>query len=586
MGDESAFKLSDVYTAIQIETYTGKEKNIAVEQFKDPVRLFKDMEEEGTRILVKGEPGCGKTTLTHLLAYEWANGRLQLFHAVFVIKLKFTNKDQTIEDMIVNQISSIAENASAAKVGDYLKSGRDRILLILDGLDEIPWKKYSTIQTLLQGDAYRKCCILLTTRPHVAEQIHNKVSTVARILGFTSGKQVQEYVSRILQDKQQQLDFVKQLDSRQMSGMARVPILLQALALIFEGKKQVYKSVTSIYDQLFIFLIKTCKANQGLTEEEIAKAIDDVNELAYNGLIREDQQLIFDRNEIKNENIYKLGVLFAEKIYCKLNPVEKFQFLHKSLQEHAAADHVVKRIKLGDWGPWLAILELFEKESNEMMDEACDSQEPPYDTGVVRTAVCKFFDTVVSDHGVFMSFMEAIAEAGLFEEDFDELEVENTLINNPALQTLNETEKRNFVIYFRQIFNNKAFGEWKKQIKDWIKHRMRSFTSKIATKGALRVFKWTVKYTEYGVENLSKEITTVQKRLKTSKGNFEHFKSFKTLFCFIIGKLPLELLPEFVTKLNELIVRNSYNPENMEVPWIEDLRSAMSDLVKQAGLMT
>ena len=70
--------------------------------------------------------------------------------------------------------------------------------------------------------------------------------------------------------------------------------------------------------------------------------------------------------------------------------------------------------------------------------------------------------------------------------------------------------------------------------------------------------------------------------MKTTKGNFAHFKSFKTLFCFIIGKLPQELLPDFVTKLNELIVRSSYNPHNMDVARIDDLQSAMSDLVKQA----
>ena len=589
-GDESAFKLSDVYTDTQIETYTGREKNIVVEQFKDPVKLFKDMKEEGTRILVKGEPGCGKTTLTHLLAYEWAKGRLQLFDAVFVIKLKFTNREQSIEGMIVDQISSIAENATAAMVGDYLKSGRDKVLLILDGLDEIPWKKYSTIQNLLQGDAYKKCCILLTTRPHIAEKIHNKMSTVARILGFTREK-AQQYVSHIIDEEQKRRDFFKQLDTKQMSGMARVPILLQALALIFdEGEQQLPKCITSTYDELFEFLRKTCKASRSLTEEELNKAIDDVNELAYKGLIREDRQLIFDRDEIKNKNIYNLGVLSAEKIGSGFNPTEKFQFLHKTLQEHAGADHVVKRIKEGDWEPWWAIDDLFKKENSEANDmtdevsEACDNQEPPYDTDVVRTAVCKFFDAVLSDHSVFMSFMDAIAEAGAFEEEFGAAKIENTLINDPALQNLEETEKHNFVIYFRQIFGNKEFRKWHETIKHWVKHRMRSFTSKIATKGALKVFKWTVKYTEFGVENLLKEICGVQKRLKTSKGTFTHFKSFKTLFCFIIGKLPLEFLPEFVTRLNELIVLSSYNPTNMEVARIEDLRSAMSELVEQAGL--
>ena len=477
MGDEIALKLSDAYTELQIEPVTGSLRNIPAQKFNNPADLFEGMEEEGTRILVKGGPGCGKSTFTRLLAYKWANGRLKLFDAVFVIKLKFTTSSQTLEEMIMDQIKTIAENATVAMIRDYLKSGTDKVLLILDGLDEIPFKKYPMIQKVLQGEAYTKCCILLTTRPHIAEKVHNKVSTVARILGFTREK-AQEYVRHIIDQEQKQNEFFRQLDTRQMSGMAQVPILLQALALLFGEDKQVSASITSTYDRLLVVLRDTCRKSRGLTEEELAKAIDDVNELAYRGLIREDRQLIFDRDEIQNENIYKLGVLFAEKIYCNMNPVEKFQVLHKTLQEHAAADRVVKRIKLGDWGPWLAILKLFEKESNDMTDEvsdACDNQEPPYDTDVVRTATCKFFDAVSSDHGVFMSFMDAIAEAGAFDVEFDDVKIENTLLNHPALRNLEDTEKRNFVIYFRQIFDDQTTRQWQEQIKHWVKHRMRSF---------------------------------------------------------------------------------------------------------------
>ena len=572
--DEWALKLSDVYTELQIETYTRRGK-IQAKRLKDHKELFKDMRPTGTRILVKGDPGCGKTTFAHFLAYSWAMGDLEFFEAVFVIKLKFTNREQTIEDMIVHQISSIAENASAAKVRDYLRSGRDKVLLILDGLDEIPWKKYPIIQKVLQGDVYTNCCILITTRPHIAEKVHNKVSTVARILGFSREK-AQEYVSHIISDEQKQRDFFRQLDSRQMSGMVRVPILLQALALLFKEDMQLATSITITYDKLFTFLRNTCEASRGLTEEEIAEAMEEINKLAFIGLTREDGQLIFNRDEIQNENIYKLGVLSAEKLGSGFNPVEKFQFLHKTLQENAAADHVVKRIKKGDWGPWLTIVKLFEKERNGANEgyEACDNQKPLYDAVVVNTAVYKLCNALLADHDLFTSFMDAILEAGAFDEDFDDLEIKNTIMNHPACRKLEETEKHNLHIYLRLIYQDSLTREWQEKIKYWMKHQMRSLTEKIKVKGALRLFKSTCKNKPFEIENLPKS-------LKTKFDNFAIFKSFKTLFCFIIGKLPLELLPEFVIKLNELIV-SSYNPENNDVTGIDDLQSSMSYLVKQS----
>ena len=358
--DEQALRLSEVYTRLEMETFTGKLHERHTKSLGDYRELFIDVQPEGTRILVKGDPGIGKTTLTQKVTYDWATGNLLQFDVVLVLKLKFSNKHQTIESMVVDQLKSISDNpisiVSEAEVGSYLKSGKDKVLLVLEGLDEIKLKEFPHVQKVLRGEAYRRCCILATTRPHVAASYQNKATSVAKIMGFSAEK-ADEFTSYIILDKSERKQFFEQIHERNMSEMASIPILLQALALLFRENKQLPETLKTTYDDLVFYLRKTCErktceGRKGLTEDEIRAAMDEINELAFRGLMRDDKQLVFSRDEIQDENILKLGLLTAEKSGSGFKPTTVLYFLHKTLQEYCASDHVTKEIENGNRRPW------------------------------------------------------------------------------------------------------------------------------------------------------------------------------------------------------------------------------------------
>ena len=360
--DEEALQLSEVYTEMEIEEHRGRHNKktvVGLENYKD---LFKHVKPEGNRILLKGDPGTGKTTFVQRLAFDWATEKLAMFDVVLVVRLKFADKSQSIARMVKDQIKTLWEDdkVSEKDIAEYMKSVRDRVLLVLDGIDEINLKKYSEANEVLVGDRYRKCCILATTRPHAATTLNNKMTTVAKIKGL-SMEQAIRFVENFL-DEDEIGDFARQLNRKKMIEMYRVPLIVQALALLFRENHKLPNTVTITYDQLVFFLRKSGEGRKDLTTEQVQAAMDEINQLAFKGLIREDKQLVFSRDEIKDDNVRKLGILTAEKAGSGFRPTEVLQFAHKTVQEHSASDHVVKRLLSDDREPWETLVEQFHKD--------------------------------------------------------------------------------------------------------------------------------------------------------------------------------------------------------------------------------
>ena len=358
---EETFRLCNVYTRLEMESVISRKVG--------PIRHYTELftgsdtcggvRNKGSRILIQGIPGIGKTTFTHKVALDWARGDFGLFDIVFVAKLRELQPTETVANTVLQQMHIPAESAiTEGTINRYLTQCDENILLILDGLDEIDLKKYPQVRSVLVGKDYKACCVLVTSRPHISLDMKRYMTCIANITGF-SNRSAEDYASHIIPDDATRNQFFKQLSDRKMQGMYRVPIILQALALLFTAKQKLPDTYTSTYDDLVLYLQNTCEASKGLSSEQIEEAMNLVNQLAFNGLTQKVEQLVFPREEILDENMYKLGVLSGSNAVTGFIPTSSIQFVHKTVQEYSTGGHVTRELKLGNPGPWQAIKKMY-----------------------------------------------------------------------------------------------------------------------------------------------------------------------------------------------------------------------------------
>ena len=155
------------------------------------------------KILIKGDPGMGKTTLGKKVGWDWARGDFKLYSMVLFVFLKYVKPDETIENVILNQNPELEGlGVSVEKIRSILDRFSDRCLLILDGLDEHGLGKNQDVLKIIRNQKLLDCGIVLSSRPHSIREIEIGFSTVIRVDGFTR-EQAKSFVSNFFTEKKQ-----------------------------------------------------------------------------------------------------------------------------------------------------------------------------------------------------------------------------------------------------------------------------------------------------------------------------------------------------------------------------------------------
>ena len=576
------FPLSDIYTPLDMEFIEGNSSR-PLEDYTELFEGINGLAPAGPRILVQAEPGKGKTMFTHKLALDWAEKkRLTEFDLLLIVKLRHLTPDEPIPQAITTQMQ-IEEEISPQDLENRLIRSGKKVLLVLDGLDDVDLKKYPQLMRILSRRDYSRCCVLTTCKPHVFQQVSHYMTRTARITGFSKSS-AQKFVSYIIPDENERYQFFIGLIERNMYEMYTTPRLLQALAFMYaSGGHRLSNTYTEVYDDLLLNVRKACEGSEELSAVEIDEAVNDINKLAFDGLTRNTKH----PGKIMNKNIFKFGILSGTK------------FLHTTLRAYSIAGFITSKLKQGNRDPWEMIKERYVHDIRVSDSSKFRFQIPlcrdVIDIESLTSATQKFVNNIVfNEKGQVASIRILLKVAVGFLED-DEVDREKLLkicrLIIPKQASFDEKEMKT-TVHFLADFLSRLDRKLKEKYKDMINDLIDSDETYFAYVSDIRkrmnknpqIFTETMMAITQQIVSSGEELTlqSVNKELLWLR---HQANSMKGLFRFIMGKLRGSGVDSDVLKeIGELLVTNAIDNNNGQALSVSFLKQYIQHLMEEGGI--
>ncbi|CAH3165111.1 unnamed protein product, partial [Porites evermanni] len=365
--DELQLKLSNIFTRLKIVSRT-KERSQLTDNTVNMTDVFKPHREchSPRVVLIEGNPGMGKTTYCQKLAYDWSvgeippdasfpEGKILLLLKCRDMYMKTANIEEAIDDQLLPQDANKKEKQD---LFHFIRSNQSRILLVLDGLDELRDDLVKGFLPLIRGKVFANVYLMLTARHEVGLRVRRYCDVLFEIVGYTKDD-VESYIKKYFSSHEDQSladKMLKQLKrDKYLAELTANPLNTALLCLLCEETKGVFPSSrTGIYDDLVSCAVRRYYAKKGMSldyedpTERCANKLNQLGKMAYETLIK--NQLHFSEDEMKcqSADLLQLCFLSREASVSKIRPRPCYAFTHKTFQEYFAALYLAHEILNGD----------------------------------------------------------------------------------------------------------------------------------------------------------------------------------------------------------------------------------------------
>ena len=354
----------------------GKEKSrgVLTDEITNMTAIFKAHAEcqSPRTVLIEGDPGMGKTTYCQKLAYDWATKQDEWdlsFPEIEVLLLLKCNEFQTsIWEAIDDQIlPEEMEDQAKECFFKFIRENQSKVLLVLDGLDEVDPSKLKVLSSLIQGKELSDCYIVVTSRHEAGSKVRRYCDTLWEIEGFTK-KDAESFILKYFKNIDKEhlawkliktiwdvpFLFASQQD-RDLRELTKNPLNTALLCVICEDFEGVFPtSRTELYTEIVLCVLRRYEQKQGLASKNedlmtvYKNELIDLGRMALQSLVK--GELYFEEHKCDGGfiGLSKFGFLSLQAGGSKRKVVVRYAFLHKSFQEFFAGFYLAYKLIEGE----------------------------------------------------------------------------------------------------------------------------------------------------------------------------------------------------------------------------------------------
>ena len=301
--------------------------------------------------LVEGDPGMGKSTYCQKLAYDWATKPEELDPSFPDIDVLLLLKCHEIRS---NIWEAVDDQILPAEIDDeakecffkFVRGNQSKVLLVLDGLDEMDSSEMKRLYDLVEGKELSGCHIVFTSRHEMGMKVRRYCDTLWEIVGFTE-KDAESFIRKYFRNINQEHlaeDLIEMIwysdEQEELTNLSKNPLNVTLLCVLCEDFEGVFPaSRTQLYSEIVLCVLRRYERKQGLSsnnEDLMSVYKEDLMHLGRNALQSLLKgELYFEEHESGGTfiTLSKFGFLSLQASGNKRKARVRYAFLHKSFQE-------------------------------------------------------------------------------------------------------------------------------------------------------------------------------------------------------------------------------------------------------------